>query len=435
VNSDAHRLVALAALLVPARAAALLARHSGVDADRCRSLLAAPRAERLDALASALRGQGGRRDPPAGAGPAGWSADRTPAHGSNGPVPLLAGERAGEPPAWPVLGAGDVLPFDLPVVAPALVEVETSLLELGARAARVAALGLSSVLGGEVAVRGRILPGLPEPAGAALVPIELTALAGIASLAVDCGFAARLAERVAGGTGRTGVAGSLGAVERTVVELAVLGALDALAAETEIEGPLGPRLALRGGAPLRPVCIELTVAAAGTKGRAFLFLPEAALRALPRTGVVPLPLQGVSVQGSVRSGQAELGQREVEALRTGDVVLLDAPAGETATLHVPGGLAARGRLSGDSLEVEEAGPTDPGGGAGGAPVLLEVELATVAVPLRDLARIAPGAVLPLGLDRSGQVTLRIGDRAVARGELVEVDGAVGVRIASLAEGP
>jgi type III secretion protein Q len=90
-------------------------------------------------------------------------------------------------------------------------------------------------------------------------------------------------------------------------------------------------------------------------------------------------------------------------------------------------------VSGDSLEVEEAGRADPGGG--GAPVLLEVELATVAVPLRDLARIAPGAVLPLGLDRSGQVTLRIGDRAVARGELVEVDGAVGVRIAWLAEGP
>jgi type III secretion protein Q len=68
-------------------------------------------------------------------------------------------------------------------------------------------------------------------------------------------------------------------------------------------------------------------------------------------------------------------------------------------------------------------------------VLLEVELATVAVPLRDLARIAPGSVLPLGLERSGQVKLHIGDRAVARGELVEVDGAVGVRIASLGEGP
>ena len=434
MNPDAHRVAALAAVLVPARAASLLGRHPGVDADGCRSLLAAPRAERLAALASALRGQGARRGASSSAPSGPSSVERTPARGSDAPAPFAAEDRAGEPPAWPVLVAGDVLPFDLPSVAPALVEVDAPLLELGARAARAAALGLSSVLGGQVTVRGRILPGLPEPAGAALVPIELTALAGIASLAVDCGFAARLAERVAGGAGRSGVAGSLRAAERAVVELAVLGALDALATETEIEGPLAPRLALRGGAPLRPICIELTVAAAGTKGRAYLFLPEAALRALPRSGGVPVPLQEASVQGSVRSGQAALDPRELEALREGDVLLLEAPASETVALHLPGGLAARGRVAGNSLEVEEVDMPDPDGGAGAAPILLEVELATVMVPLRDLARIAPGAVLPLGLDWSGQVTLRIGDRAVARGELVEVDGAVGVRIASLAEG-
>jgi type III secretion protein Q len=427
--------VALAATLVPARAAALLRRHPGIDPDASRSLLAAPRAERLAALASALRGEGDRHGGRTGTSPGASSVERTPVHGSDAPVPLAAEDRAGEPPAWPVLVAGDVLPFDLPPVTPALTEIDSALLDLGARAARAAALGLSSVLGGEVTVRGRLLPGLPDPAGAALVPIELSAIAGTASLAVDCGFAARLAERVAGGAGRTGVAGSLTPAERAVVELAVLGALDALAVEMEIEGPLAPRLALRGGAPLRPVCIELTVAAAGTKGRAFLFLPEAALRALPRKVGVPLPLQDVPIRGSVRGGHAALDPREVAALREGDVILLDAPDRETAVLHLPGGLAVRGRVAGDSLEVEEVNVPDPDGGAAAAPVLLEVELATVPVPLRDLARIAPGAVLPLGLDRSGQVTLRIGDRAVARGELVEVDGAVGVRIASVAEGP
>ena len=431
MSSDPQGLVALAATLVPARAAALLGRHPGIDLDASRSLLAAPRAERLAALASALR----RKDARSGGRTGASSAERTPVHGSDAPVQFAAEDRAGEPPAWPVLVAGDVFPFDLPPVASALAEVDASLLDLGARAARTAALGLSSVLGGEVTVRGRILPGLPDPAGAALVPIELTAMAGTASLAVDCGFAARLAERVAGGAGRTGVAGSLTPAERAVVELAVLGALDALAVEMEIEGPLAPRLALRGGAPLRPVCIELTVAAAGTKGRAFLFLPEAALRALPRKVGVPLPLQDVPIRGSVRGGHAALDPREVAALREGDVILLDAPDRETAVLHLPGGLAVRGRVAGDSLEVEEVNVPDPDGGAAAAPVLLEVELATVPVPLRDLARIAPGAVLPLGLDRSGQVTLRIGERAVARGELVEVDGAVGVRIASVAEGP
>ncbi len=69
------------------------------------------------------------------------------------------------------------------------------------------------------------------------------------------------------------------------------------------------------------------------------------------------------------------------------------------------------------------------------PVMLEVELARVALPLAELARLEPGAALPLAIDRRGLVTLRVGDRAVARGELVDVDGAVGVRIVALGGEP
>jgi type III secretion protein Q len=36
--------------------------------------------------------------------------------------------------------------------------------------------------------------------------------------------------------------------------------------------------------------------------------------------------------------------------------------------------------------------------------------------------------LPLAIDRRGLVTLRVGERAVARGELVDVEGVIGVRI-------
>jgi len=49
----------------------------------------------------------------------------------------------------------------------------------------------------------------------------------------------------------------------------------------------------------------------------------------------------------------------------------------------------------------------------------------------DLARLVPGGTLPLHLDQRGLVTLRLGERALARGELVDVDGAVGVRILSM----
>ncbi len=73
--------------------------------------------------------------------------------------------------------------------------------------------------------------------------------------------------------------------------------------------------------------------------------------------------------------------------------------------------------------------------AANVPVLLEVELARVALPLAELARLEPGAALPMAIDRRGLVTLRIGDRQVARGELVDVDGTVGVRILSLGDSP
>jgi type III secretion protein Q len=323
-----------------------------------------------------------------------------------------------------------MLPFDLPSVAPALLEVDRSLRELGARVAVMAATGLASVIGGEVAVRGRLLPTLPEPAGVALLPIELTALAGRATLAVECSLAARVAERVAGGTGRVAAAGTLGPAERAILELAVLGALDAIAADPAVEGALAPRLALRGGAPARSICVELVITAVGTQGRAYLALPESALRALPRTGDVPQALADVPVPGSLRGGHVSLAPGELDGLRSGDVLLLDEPPPGGAALLLAGGVTARGNLDGDSLEIEDVA-LPAGAGHDSPPIRIEVELATVDVPLRDVARIAPGAVIALRLDRRGEVTLRVGEMALARGELVDVDGTVGVRISSV----
>ena len=429
--NDLHRsVVALAATLIPGRAAHLLGRHLGIPPGEAGQQLSSGRAGRLHALEEALqRSPGGTRNRSEGG-----SGEHTRVRGADHAGEPGEGHAADPPPAWRVLSGGDVLPFDLRAASTALAEMNEPLRALGERAALSAAAGLASVLGGEAVVRGRILPGVPEPGASTLVPLELTALAGQATLAVDCGFAARLAQRVAGAAGSLPAATSLTPVERAVVELAVLGALDGMAAETDIESALAPRLGLRGGTPVRPICLELTVAAAGTKGRALLLLPQEALRALCREAELPEHLGAVPVAGSLRSGSAALAPSDVDSLCPGDVVILDPPPGEAAALKLPGGLCAWGRLEGDSLEVEEVDLAQPGI-ASDLPVVLDVELASVPVPLRDVARIAPGAVLLLGLDRQGIVTLRIGERAVARGELVEVDGAVGVRILTLEPPP
>ena len=71
--------------------------------------------------------------------------------------------------------------------------------------------------------------------------------------------------------------------------------------------------------------------------------------------------------------------------------------------------------------------------AASLPILLEVELVRLPLALEELARLEPGFALTLPIDRRGLVTLRVGDRAVAQGELVEIDGCVGVRILSKGE--
>ena len=86
--------------------------------------------------------------------------------------------------------------------------------------------------------------------------------------------------------------------------------------------------------------------------------------------------------------------------------------------------------------VRTFGPEANGGAAlpvlqlSSFPIALSVEVARVSVALRDLAGLAPGGVLPLNVARDGRVTLRAGEVAVGRGELVEVDGALAVRIAA-----
>jgi type III secretion protein Q len=431
VNAAHLRVVALAATLVPDRAARVLDRHLGVELPEVRAQVSAARGNRLRRLAEALGSTGSGERPGGEPG----AVEHTAVRDADLAGRLAAGESGEAPPAWRVLSGKDVLPFELRTVSPALAEVGGALQVLGERVARSAATGLASVLGGEVTVRGRLLPGVPEPGASALVPLELTALAGQASLLVDCGFASRLAERVAGATTRVPIATSISPAARAVVELAVLGALDGMAAETDVETALAPRLGIREGTPARPLCVELTIAAAGTEGRALLVLPGEALRALSRTVDVPGHLAEVAVPGSLRSGSTSLQPSELASFREGDVLVLDSAPGEQATLRLRGGLSATGRLDGDSLEVMEVGMDRHDLAADDLPVVLDVELASVPVRLRDVARIAPGALLLLGLDRDGRVALRIGERTVARGELVEVDGAVGVRILALEPAP
>jgi flagellar motor switch/type III secretory pathway protein FliN len=66
-----------------------------------------------------------------------------------------------------------------------------------------------------------------------------------------------------------------------------------------------------------------------------------------------------------------------------------------------------------------------------SPVVVRVEVGTVTLTARDWAAVRAGDVLETGLNLAEPVVLRIAGREVARGELVSIDGELGVKIREL----
>ncbi len=78
-------------------------------------------------------------------------------------------------------------------------------------------------------------------------------------------------------------------------------------------------------------------------------------------------------------------------------------------------------------------------GAGRYDLLLEVELEAVvrfgsrSLELRELLELGPGDVVELDRQVTDPVDLIVGDKIVARGEVVLVDGNFGLRVTEVAE--
>lgn len=324
------------------------------------------------------------------------------------------------------------LPFDLPPLSRGFAALTPAAVAAGARTAAAAGATLSALLGRDVTLRGRACPGVAAPrAVVARVWVELAALPGSAVLEVDPALVVQLVAELAGGPAEPG-ATALTPIERAALDLFALAALEGVCGVAAVEERLAPRLARDGAPPASPLAVELEVAAGPVSGRARLLVPIAAVTALrgPALDGAGLALR---VPVSVRSGAASISSEELAALAQGDVVLLDPPARCGDALVPPGGGGRiRGRIEEGTFHVEEIAMDDR---TAQLPIRLEVELARLELPLSDLARLEPGAALALGLDRRGIVTLRVGERAVGRGELIDVDGAVGVRILSLEVSP
>ncbi len=89
------------------------------------------------------------------------------------------------------------------------------------------------------------------------------------------------------------------------------------------------------------------------------------------------------------------------------------------------------------LALEEEMSSKPGSieeAALDAPIVVRVELGTVSMTAREWAALRPGDVIETGRRVSEPVVLRVAGREVARGELCDIEGELGVRIRDIAGG-
>ncbi len=162
-------------------------------------------------------------------------------------------------------------------------------------------------------------------------------------------------------------------------------------------------------------------------------LPEEAPPALlPQVGDARMPVR-------VRAGRSIIPRSEAAALSRGDTLLI----GDLALEH--GALRGGARLVGPSFELRgslvEAGLsiiTHPlteestmSSNEQSIAVEVEIELQRLRLPLHQLGAIKPGAVVPLHINAAQHVVVRIGDKAVAKAELVDIEGEVGARIVAM----
>jgi flagellar motor switch/type III secretory pathway protein FliN len=69
-----------------------------------------------------------------------------------------------------------------------------------------------------------------------------------------------------------------------------------------------------------------------------------------------------------------------------------------------------------------------------APIVVRVEVGAVSMTAAEWARLRAGDVIETGRRLNEPVVLRVAGREVARGELCDIEGELGVRIRELANG-
>ncbi|RKH58476.1 YscQ/HrcQ family type III secretion apparatus protein [Corallococcus sp. AB049A] len=328
---------------------------------------------------------------------------------------------------------------------------------------------LSRDLGAAVSLEGHLVPAAVHPErelamGMVFALVELSAVGGTAIVELEVPLVFAALAKLAGTGTRPAPVAELTRLEESALVYLLLSALAAMRGQGEWVRRLGPRLSAvsmrRGevltrvdpGQPYVAVLLTATVEGATVGGR--VLLParavQTAFQELPVEpgGAIASQVLAASVPARCLVGRSPLQGSAVDALAVGDVVLFEGVRLRDGRVEGPGQLITRGFALRGGFHAEgfstgsvhsHAARQEPDMVATNKrseampplPVDVEIELTRLLLPLSELAALKPGTLLPLHVNASSPVLLRVGDRVVARAELVEIEGEVGARILAL----
>jgi len=341
--------------------------------------------------------------------------------------------------------------------------------EAGKEALAKIAAQLSQSLGAEVGLEGRVVDAAINPFGglsrfSAFALIELGALGQLAVLELDLLTLNTLLAKVAGSPARMSAPTRLTQVEEAAFGWLCLLALAAVRKIDLLQTNFGPRLLAvyiergeileRVDCRVRHLAVELTVKVGESSGAARLLLPapacDTAIAAVEEQLPAEIAPELLAAKVTVRTyfGRCVLDARDMAGLQLGDVVMFNAVAAGTGLLCGPARLVTssfelHGHFTSDGFTLTRAEtratslPQEPtmklkdDANLPSLPVEVEIELTRLRISVAELATLRPGAVLSLRIGVTEPVTLRVGDRAVARAELVDIEGEIGARIIGL----
>jgi flagellar motor switch protein FliM len=181
---------------------------------------------------------------------------------------------------------------------------------------------------------------------------------------------------------------------------------------------------------------------------------------LPAPGFNPAgsrAVRSLELTFALEAGRVALAPDAIAGLGRGDIVLFDESWPETSghrlravgaertrwwcrrhangfevTSSEPGTASptGRARVVADRTPEEKKAPMDDKTleSVGDAPIELTIEIARFAMTLEEVSKLQPGEVLAAGRAVGERVVLRAGEKRIAEGELVDVDGEVGIRL-------